>query len=71
MCIGILLRLRDAVRTKHSEKIETQQFVSLSRQCSSTQVGFGQGFLSKNNVTTLEHPPYSPDLAEADFYVFY
>jgi hypothetical protein len=27
-------------------------------------------FLSKNNVTTLEHPPYSPDLAPGDFYLF-
>jgi hypothetical protein len=26
-------------------------------------------FLATNNVTTLEHPPYSPDLAEADFYL--
>jgi hypothetical protein len=27
-------------------------------------------FLPKSSVTTLEHPPYSPDLAEADFYPF-
>jgi hypothetical protein len=27
-------------------------------------------FLAKNNVTTLEHTPYSPDLAAADFYLF-
>jgi transposase len=26
-------------------------------------------FLAKSNVTTLEHPPYSPDLAAADFYL--
>jgi hypothetical protein len=25
-------------------------------------------FLGKNSVTTLKHPPYSPDLAAADFY---
>jgi hypothetical protein len=24
-----------------------------------TTVGFGQGFLGKNNVTTLEHPPHT------------
>jgi hypothetical protein len=24
----------------------------------------------KNGVTTLEHPPYTPDLAEADFTYF-
>jgi hypothetical protein len=27
-------------------------------------------FSSTNNVTTLEHPPYSPDLAPAAFYLF-
>ena len=27
-------------------------------------------FLANNNVTTLEHPPYSPDLDPADFYLF-
>ena len=26
--------------------------------------------LFKDNVTTLQHPPYSPDLGEADFYLF-
>jgi histone-lysine N-methyltransferase SETMAR len=27
-------------------------------------------FIAKNIVTTLEHPPYSPDMAAADFYLF-
>jgi len=29
-----------------------------------------KGFLAKNNVTTLEHTPYSSYLAPADFYLF-
>jgi len=29
-----------------------------------------KNFLSKINVTLLEHPPYSSDLAPADFYLF-
>ena len=33
-------------------------------------VSIGIEFLSKNNVTTLDHPQYSPDLAPADFYLF-
>jgi hypothetical protein len=52
-------------------KMENQQLVSLSLQCSSTPVGFGQGFLlGKNYVTTLEHPPYPTDVAPAGFYPF-
>jgi hypothetical protein len=27
-------------------------------------------FLANNNVTTPEHPSYSPDLAAANFYLF-
>jgi len=27
-------------------------------------------FLTKNNVSTVPHPAYSPDLAPCDFYVF-
>jgi len=50
--------------------VENQQFVSPSRQCSSTPVGLVKDFLAKNNVTTLKHPPHSPDLAPADFYLF-
>ena len=43
------------------QKMENQQLLSLSRQCSSTPVGFDKGFLTKNNnVTTLQHPPYWP-----------
>jgi hypothetical protein len=26
-------------------------------------------FLTKNNVTTLKHPPYCPDLAVSDIYL--
>jgi len=29
-----------------------------------------KNFLAKNNVPTLKHPPYSPGLAPADFYLF-
>ena len=27
-------------------------------------------FLAKNSITLMEHPPYSPDLAPCDFYLF-
>ena len=29
-----------------------------------------QQFLAKKQVTTLRHPPYSPDLAPCDFFLF-
>jgi histone-lysine N-methyltransferase SETMAR len=33
-------------------------------------LGLVKDFLSKNNMTTLEHPPYSPGLSTPDFYLF-
>jgi len=27
-------------------------------------------YLTNNNIAVLEHPPYSPDLAVCDFYLF-
>jgi len=27
-------------------------------------------FLAQNNITTLPYPPYSPDLASCDFFLF-
>jgi hypothetical protein len=48
--------------------MENQQLFSPSRKCSCTPVGFSQGFfLAESNVATLDHPPFSPDLATADF----
>jgi hypothetical protein len=49
--------------------MENQQLVSPSRQCSSTSVSLVKDFLAKNNETTMQHPPYSLDLAAADFYI--
>jgi hypothetical protein len=40
---------------------------SVKRQCSSTPVVCGQGFLSKEQC---DHSPYSSDLASADLYLF-
>jgi len=34
------------------------------------QVSFGHGFNRQKSVTTQEHPPFSPDLTAADFYLF-
>jgi hypothetical protein len=31
---------------------------------------FAKDFLATNNVTTLEHPPHTPDPAPDEFYLF-
>ena len=63
MQIDVLRRLRNAVRRKCPEKWRTNSaFAHL--------LVLVKDFVGKNNVTTLEHPPYPPDLAAADFYLF-
>ena len=69
MYFDTLCRLRDAVRRKHPPK-KNQQLVSPSQQCSSTPVGCGQEFLSKEQCNNTAASPFSPYLASADFYLF-
>jgi hypothetical protein len=53
------------MRSENNNLQNGKTSVYFLRQCSSTPVGFGQGFLNKNNVTTLDHLPNSPDLSSA------
>jgi len=49
-------------------KMENQLLVSFALQCSSTPVGFVQGFLSKEQCDN--NLPQLPDLAPPDYYLF-
>jgi len=40
------------------------------RQCTSSLVIPVHNFLAKNEMTVVPQPPYSPDLAAADFFLF-
>jgi hypothetical protein len=57
---------------ENAPKMKNKQLISLSRKCSSTPVGFRQGFLSKEQFgnTGAPPPPYSPDVVPVDFYLF-
>jgi hypothetical protein len=47
--------------------MESEHLISPSRQCSYTPV---KDFLAEHDMETLEHSPYSPELAAADFCQF-
>jgi hypothetical protein len=56
MYIDILRRFKDAVRTKRPEKkMKSKQFLLLDNAPAQRSV-LVEDFLTKNNVTTLEHP---------------
>jgi histone-lysine N-methyltransferase SETMAR len=68
--VEILRRLRDAIRRKRPEKWAANNWVLLHDNAPAHRSLLVGNYLAKNNVTTLEHPPYSPDLAPADFFLF-
>jgi len=76
MYIDILCHLRDAVRRKCPEQSRTNNlwhpivYFSISwflfqNHAPAHQLVLVKDFLAKNNVATLELPPYSPELAPA------
>jgi len=67
MFIGILDRLRDAVRWKRPEIWRTNRWFVLHDNAPAHRPVLVKDFLAKNNVTTLEHPLL---LAPAEFYLF-
>ena len=70
MYIDILRRIRDADRRKRPEKWRNNSWFFLHDNAPAHRSLLVKDFLAKNNVTTLEHPPYSPDLTLIDLYLF-
>ena len=70
MCIDILRRFRGAVKRKRPENWRTKSWFLLHDNAPTHRSTLAKDFLAKNNVTALEHPPYSTDPASADSYPF-
>jgi len=67
MYIDILRCLRDAVRKKRPEKWRTNSWFLLRDNAPAHRSVLIKNFLAKNNVTTLDLPPYYSDLPPRDF----
>jgi len=67
--IDIIRRLRDKVRRKHAEKWRTNSWFLFHDNAPAQPSVLINDFLGMNNITTLEHPPYSFDQATSDFYL--
>ena len=70
MYIDILRRLRDAVRRKCPAKRRKHNWFLLDDNAPAHRSVLVKDIFPNDNVTALEHPPYSPDLAAAEFYLF-
>jgi hypothetical protein len=69
MWIDVFRRLSDAVRRQSSEKFRTNTWFLFHENAPAHRSVLVKDFLAKNNVTTLELPSYSLDLAAPDFYM--
>jgi hypothetical protein len=57
-------------RKKCPEKLRTSRWFLLHNNAPAHQSVLGNDFLTENSVTTMGHPPHSPDRAPSDFYLF-
>jgi hypothetical protein len=68
--IAVLKRLREAVRRKKPQLWTNQSWVLHHDNAPAHSSFLVRNFLAKNKTTVVLQPPYSPDLAPADFFLF-
>jgi len=66
----VLVRLRDAVRRKRPELWENQTWMLHHDNALAHASLLICSYLTKHQKPIVPHPPYSPDLAPADFFLF-
>ena len=66
----ILQRLMRSVREERRELWETKSWLLHHDSVPAHNALSIQQFLVENNIALLEQPPYSPDLAPCDFFLF-
>jgi histone-lysine N-methyltransferase SETMAR len=68
--MGVLKRLTDAMRHKRKELLRDRSLI-LHHNNAPAHPSFRVSlFLAGKGISTMDHPPYSPDLAPADFCLF-
>jgi len=68
--VAVLKRLREAVRRKRPQLWTNQSWVLHHDNAPANLSFLVHNFLAKNETTIVPQPPYSPDLAPADFFLF-
>jgi len=66
----VLARLRDAVCRKRPELWENQTWMLHHDNVPAHVSLLIRSYLAKHQTSVVPHPPYSPDLATADFLLF-
>jgi len=66
----VLARLRDAVRRKRPELWENQAWMLHYDNVPAHALLLIRSYLAKHQTSIVPHPPYSPDLAAANIFLF-
>ena len=67
---AVLVRLMEKIRRKRRDLWESKQWLLHHDNAPAHSALTIRQFLTSKQVTTLDHPPYSPDLAPSDFFLF-
>jgi len=70
LCQEVLAHLRDAVHRKKPEFWENQTWMLHHDSAPAHMSLLIRSYLAKHQTSVVTHPPYSPDLAPADFFLF-
>jgi histone-lysine N-methyltransferase SETMAR len=68
--LEVMQRVREAVRKKIPDAWRENQWMLQYDNAPSHSSFLVRDFLAKHATTVLPQPPYSPDLAPADFFLF-
>jgi len=68
--VGVLDRLLKRIRQVRMAKFQSSEWFLLHDNVPSHNPAIVKKFLANRDVAVLHHPPYSPDLAPADYFLF-
>jgi len=68
--VEVLKCLRDRVRRVRPELWDRRQWILHHDNAPAHSALIVHEFLARNSITMLKRPPYSPDLAPCDFFLF-
>jgi len=68
--LEVLERLREKVRRKRPERFANNSWILHHDNAPAHTALSVREFLANKQITVLEHPAYSPDLAPSDFFLF-
>ena len=67
---NVLTTLRERVRRRRPDMWKNASWILHHDNTPARNVLSVKRYLAKNNIPVMEHPPYSPDLAPCDFFLF-